>query len=98
MSALDDIAWLLNLRGTDIESNPVFFAYIIITQKELDLYLLKSDRYDNRIYNHFYKEGITVNVKEYNNTLNGIINVVSARKLEIYFREISINLCFFKFR
>lgn len=31
LTALDDIAWLLNLRGSDIEFNPVFFAYTVIT-------------------------------------------------------------------
>ena len=31
VSALDEIAWLLNLRGSDISFNPVFFAYLIIT-------------------------------------------------------------------
>ena len=31
VTALDEIAWLLNLRGSDISYNPVFFAYIIVT-------------------------------------------------------------------
>jgi len=30
VSTLDDIAWLLNLRGTDINYNPVFFSYVIL--------------------------------------------------------------------
>ena len=29
ISTLDDIAWLLNLRGNDISYNPLFFSYII---------------------------------------------------------------------
>ena len=29
ITALDDIAWLLNLRGNDIEFNPLFFSYAI---------------------------------------------------------------------
>ena len=29
VTTLDDIAWLLNLRGTDIDYNPVFFAYLL---------------------------------------------------------------------
>lgn len=33
VSALDDIAWLLNLRGSDIEYNPVFFSYMILTKE-----------------------------------------------------------------
>jgi len=31
VTALDEIAWLLNLRGCDISYNPVFFAYVIVT-------------------------------------------------------------------
>lgn len=33
-SLLDEIAWILNLRGSDIEYNPVFFAYLLICRKE----------------------------------------------------------------
>lgn len=29
VTMLDDIAWILNLRGNDISYNPVFFAYMI---------------------------------------------------------------------
>lgn len=29
VTTLDDIAWLLNLRGTDIDYNPVFFSYVL---------------------------------------------------------------------
>jgi len=31
LSALDDVAWLLNMRGSDIPFNPVFFAYCVVT-------------------------------------------------------------------
>ena len=34
-SALDDVAWLLNLRGSDINFNPVFFSYAAVTEKEV---------------------------------------------------------------
>ena len=33
MSTLDDICWLTNLRGTDIDFNPVFFAYALFYPK-----------------------------------------------------------------
>ncbi|KAG5437159.1 hypothetical protein PCANB_001135 [Pneumocystis canis] len=36
---LDEIAWLFNLRGTDIPYNPVFFAYALITNNETMLYI-----------------------------------------------------------
>ncbi|MDD2218047.1 MAG: aminopeptidase P family protein [Eubacteriales bacterium] len=38
ISALDDVAWLLNLRGSDIPYNPVFFAHVIITGLQLKIY------------------------------------------------------------
>ena len=31
VSKLDDIAWVLNLRGKDIHFNPVFFSYLLIS-------------------------------------------------------------------
>ena len=31
LTALDDIAWLLNLRGSDVPYNPVFYSYVLIT-------------------------------------------------------------------
>jgi len=31
LTALDDIAWLLNLRGSDIMFNPVFFSWLVVT-------------------------------------------------------------------
>ena len=39
MSALDDIAWTLNLRGTDVHCNPVFVAYLLISTKDVTLYV-----------------------------------------------------------
>lgn len=38
ISALDEIAWLLNLRGSDIPYNPVFFGYVIVTPNYTTLY------------------------------------------------------------
>lgn len=39
VSALDEIAWLFNLRGSDVDCNPVFYAYAIVTQTETTLYI-----------------------------------------------------------
>lgn len=38
-SALDDIAWTLNLRGSDVACNPVFLAYLIINEKNTFLFV-----------------------------------------------------------
>ena len=42
MTALDEIAWLFNLRGNDIVNNPVFLSYALITQNEAYLYVQKE--------------------------------------------------------
>ncbi|HEY9542077.1 aminopeptidase P family protein [Prevotella sp.] len=39
MSALDDIAWTLNLRGTDVHCNPVFVAYLVIEPEKTTLFV-----------------------------------------------------------
>ena len=42
LSALDDVAWLLNLRGSDIKYNPVFFAYVAITVNKIHVFMNES--------------------------------------------------------
>ena len=42
MAALDDIAWTLNLRGTDVHCNPVFVSYLLISSKTVTLYINKE--------------------------------------------------------
>lgn len=41
VSALDDIAWLLNMRGSDVHCNPVFVAYVLISSDSVTLYINK---------------------------------------------------------
>lgn len=41
MSALDDIAWTLNMRGTDVHCNPVFVSYLLISSNSVTLYINK---------------------------------------------------------
>ena len=42
ISSLDDIAWILNLRGQDVMYNPVFLSYLLIGQKEAWLFVQES--------------------------------------------------------
>ena len=39
VSALDEVAWTLNLRGNDIECNPVFISYLVITPSEIHFFI-----------------------------------------------------------
>ena len=42
LSALDEIAWTLNLRGNDVHCNPVFISYLLISKEGYTLYILED--------------------------------------------------------
>lgn len=66
LSALDEIAWLTNLRGEDIAYNPVFYAYMTLTLEEAFLYvqeispvltqMLADEGIEVRPYDAFFAE------------------------------------------
>ncbi|KAJ3573078.1 hypothetical protein NP233_g2666 [Leucocoprinus birnbaumii] len=39
VTMLDEVAWLFNLRGSDIDYNPVFFSYAIVTEDNVSLFI-----------------------------------------------------------
>lgn len=53
LSALDDVAWLLNLRGSDIVFNPVFFAYVALTHTRVYLFVNEIQVSQSTFYNDF---------------------------------------------
>ena len=42
LSALDEIAWTLNLRGNDVHCNPVFISYLLISAEGYTLYIMED--------------------------------------------------------
>lgn len=42
LSALDEIAWTLNLRGSDVHCNPVFISYLLLSKEGYTLYILED--------------------------------------------------------
>lgn len=62
IASLDDIAWLLNLRGSDIECNPVFLAYMFISEDDAILFCHTS-KTDDRTKSYLSDMG--VHLKEY---------------------------------
>ena len=69
MAALDDIAWTLNLRGTDVHCNPVFVSYLIISTKEVILYINK-EKLTPEVSDYLKTEGIKVD--DYTNVGQGL--------------------------
>ena len=59
ISALDDIAWLLNMRGTDIHCNPVFVSHVLLTQHDVTL-CIDSDKLDETASNYLQSIGVKV--------------------------------------
>ena len=59
MSALDDIAWTLNLRGADVHCNPVFVSYLLISSKDVTLYINKV-KLTPQVEAYLAAEGIAV--------------------------------------
>ncbi len=59
ISSLDDIAWLYNIRGTDIEYNPVAVAYTIITKDDATLFILK-EKLNEEVTAHLEKVGVKI--------------------------------------
>ena len=69
MSALDDIAWTLNLRGTDVHCNPVFVSYLLISSKDVTLYINKV-KLTPEVSAYLQVEGIRVD--DYENVTRGL--------------------------
>ena len=69
MSALDDIAWTLNLRGKDVHCNPVFVSYLLISSKDVTLYINKV-KLTSEVSAYLQAEGIKVD--SYENVVKGL--------------------------
>lgn len=59
IASLDDIAWLLNIRGGDVLYNPVMLSYLMVEQDKASLYVDKSV-INEEIINEFNKINITI--------------------------------------
>jgi Xaa-Pro aminopeptidase len=59
MASLDDIAWTLNLRGTDVHCNPVFVSYLLISTTSVILYINKVKLTD-QVVAYLKEEGVEV--------------------------------------
>lgn len=59
MSSLDDIAWTLNLRGTDVHCNPVFVSYLLVSSKDAILYINKV-KLPQQVAGYLEAEGVAI--------------------------------------
>lgn len=59
ISALDEVAWTLNLRGNDVHCNPVFVSYLLITSHNATLYIIE-DKLSDEIKQYLATNGVSI--------------------------------------
>lgn len=77
ISALDEIAWTLNMRGTDIECNPLFVSYLLISEKEATLCINKNKLTETTVD---YLQSQGVGHRNYEN-IESDLTAISGRKI-----------------
>ena len=59
LTALDEIAWTLNLRGEDVHCNPVFISYLLISESSHTLYILE-DKISEQVLDYLKRNQIHI--------------------------------------
>ena len=78
ISSLDDIAWVLNARGQDVEYNPVFLSHLYISTQQAVLFI-DSNKVDSTIQQAFKADGIEI--RNYQNSAQFLANISDASVL-----------------
>ena len=91
VSALDEIMWLLNIRGADVEYNPVVISYLVLERERVTLFVL-SDKVDAAAAAYLREQGVSVreygDVYRYIGTLHGTIFYDGARVNEALYEAV----------
>ena len=91
VSALDEIAWLLNIRGNDVEYNPVVISYVVLEADKCTLFV-DANKIDTAAQNYFDFNNINVQpyeaVFDYIKGLKGTVLFDGARVNEALFEAI----------
>ena len=92
ISALDEIAWLLNIRGNDVEYNPVVISYVVLEADKCTLFV-NPDKVDSPAQNYLDFNNIDVKpyeaVFDYIASLSGTVLYDGARVNEALYEAIS---------
>lgn len=59
LSALDEIAWTLNLRGNDVKCNPVVISYLLITNRDI-VYFIDPAKLTGEVSQYLKQSGVTI--------------------------------------
>ncbi len=72
LTSLDDIAWLFNIRGNDVQCNPVVLSYAVLTENEAVIYG-QAEAFSADVMAELSKDGISL--KPYNDIYEDIKNI-----------------------
>jgi len=78
MSTLDDIAWILNLRGQDVHTNPVNIAFVLIAPKKVWLFINKK-KVNKGLEKELNRDGIEV--AEYEDVYTALLKIQDGKAI-----------------
>ena len=78
IATLDDIAWLFNLRGSDVSYNPVFVSFALISQSQATLFV-GSEKLDEHLRHVLQVDGIEV--RDYTEVANTLASITAGSRL-----------------
>lgn len=82
ISQLDEVAWLLNLRGTDVHCNPVFVSYVVVTEDECILFI-NPDKVSTEVKEYLCGQGVALEdyeaIKDFLADFEGILMMDMSR-------------------
>ncbi|KIR03243.1 Xaa-Pro aminopeptidase [Lachnospiraceae bacterium TWA4] len=85
-TSLENIAWLLNLRGKDVEFTPVFLAYLLVEQQKITLFV-HDEILNSSIKEKLENDGITI--ASYNG-MNALLRQLPS-KMKVIVDKASVN-------
>jgi Xaa-Pro aminopeptidase len=103
VSNLDEIAWVLNLRGNDIDYNPLFYSFLILHKEDPSREGLNGTLYINQkkvseSVRHYLEDELKCEIKEYTDfytdvkeSLTGNVSVDLSKANSRISRELSLN-------
>ncbi|XP_006657547.2 aminopeptidase P2 [Oryza brachyantha] len=87
ISLLDEVAWLLNMRGSDVPNSPVFYSYLIVEDKTATLFV-DNNKVSEDVLEHLEKAG--VKLKPYEAILSDVERLAQSGK-KLWLDSSSIN-------
>ena len=85
LTALDDIAWVLNVRGSDIDYNPLVISYLFVSLDEVRWYVMKSaDSLDSETDASFYElRSDGVDIRYYDDIASDLVSLDGISSLAV---------------